>query len=64
LIGNITTFEHGGPEKCAEKFDFPDVNGILKTLKVAFVGTRNQYEKYRKDVIMTCGELQVRTKNI
>jgi hypothetical protein len=36
----------------------------LKTLKVAFVGTRNEYEKYRKDVIMTCGELQVRTENI
>jgi hypothetical protein len=64
LIGNIITFEHDGPEKCAEKFDFPDVKGILKTLKVAFVGTRNQYEKYRKDVIMTCGELQVRTENI
>lgn len=64
LIGNIITFEHDGPERCAEKFDFPDVNGILKSLKVAFVGSKHQYEKYRKDVIMTCGELQVRTENV
>ena len=32
LIGNIITFEHDGPEKSAEIFDFPDVHGVLKSL--------------------------------
>ena len=61
LIGNIITFEHDGPDRCAEKFNFPDVNGISKSLKVA---SKHEFEKYRKDVIMTCGELQVRTENV
>jgi hypothetical protein len=37
---------------------------LLKSLRFAFVGTKAEYEMKRKDVIMTCGDLNVRTENV
>lgn len=64
LLGNLITFEQNGPEKCAEQFNLPDIQGIQKVLRIAFVGSKENYEIKRKDVIMKCGELQVRSKNV
>ena len=47
LLGNVILFAQDGPEKCSEIFDFPDVT---TSLRVAFVGTKEQYEVNRKDV--------------
>lgn len=41
----------------AEEFDLPDVSGISDVLQVAVLGTREEYESKRKDVIMKCGQL-------
>jgi hypothetical protein len=64
LIGNIITFEQNGPDKCAEQFNLPDVVGITEVLQVAFLGSKEEFESRRKDVIMSCGQLQVRSTNI
>ena len=64
LVGNIITFEQNGPDKCAEQFNLPDVVGITEVLQVAFLGTKEEFESRRKDVIMSCGQLQVRSTNI
>ena len=64
LLGNVIIFAQDGPEKCSEIFDFPDVMNSTTSLRVAFVGTKEQYEVNRKDVMMSCGELIVRTQNV
>ena len=64
LLGNVIIFEQDGPEKCSKIFDYPDFMNVRNSLRVAFVGSKKQYEINRKDVIMTCGELNVRTKNV
>jgi hypothetical protein len=60
LVGNLITFEHNGPDKSAKQFVLPDVLGICDTIQIAFVGSREEYEVRRKDVIMTCGQIQVK----
>ena len=64
LIGNLITFQHDGPIKCAEEFNLPHILGISEVFQVVFLGSKEEFESKRKDVIMTCGQLQVRTKNI
>jgi hypothetical protein len=64
LVGNLITFEHNGPEKSAEQFVLPNIIGISDMIQIAFVGSREEYEVRRKDVIMTCGQIQVRSKNV
>jgi hypothetical protein len=64
LVGNLITFEHYGPERSAEQFILPHILGISDMIQIAFVGSREEYEVRRKDVIMTCGQIQVRSKNV
>ena len=59
LIGNLITFEHNGPEKSAEQFMLPHVLGIKDLMQIAFFGNREEYEVRCKDIIMTCGQIQV-----
>ena len=64
LLGNVIIFEQDGPDKRSQIFDFPDFMNVKNSSRVAFVGSKDQYEINRKDVIMTCGELNVRTQNV
>ncbi len=64
LVGNLITFEHNGPERSAEQFILPHILGISDMIQIAFVGSREEYEVKRKDVILTCGQIQVRAKNV
>lgn len=64
LTGHIITFPQDGPDRTAEVFTFPDIKGTLESLKVVFVGTKGEFEKNRNDCIISCHELQMRTKNV
>ena len=64
LVGNLITFEHNGPEMSAQQFILPHILGISDMIQIAFVGSKEEYEVRRKDVIMTCGQIQVRSKNV
>ena len=52
LMGNVIIFEQDGPEKCSKIFDFPDF--VKNSLRVAFIGSKYQYEVNRKDIIILC----------